>query len=384
MPNLQTLRNHQNCLLDILGGPSSAGDDESVADLLVSQAEIADVVVLNKVDLANDVYIQKLTEIVAAINPKATVLQSAFGKIPISEILARAKGQGVAMSGIVDDHKDALLAATECTDPSCEDTGHSHSHLHASGTPDLSNTCDDPDCTDPNHSHSHAHDHSCDDPDCTDASHSHSHSHDNSCDDPDCTDPSHATSTHAGIGTYVYRARRPFHPGRLANFIRMLPVTRGLGKGTTTDVAQDTPTVRALSHVLRSKGFTWCANSDVAAMYWSQAGSNFELSLLGSWWATLDRSQWPEEAVESILQDFDNPGHDETQESFTSVGDRRQEIVFIGPGVGDSASQTLIKSALDRCLLEDSELEDYIKLRSSRQDLATMFENPFETNVKTY
>jgi G3E family GTPase len=164
----------------------------------------------------------------------------------------------------------------------------------------------------------------------------------------------------------------------------MLPVTRGLGQGTSTDLAQDTPTARALSHVLRSKGFTWCANSDVAAMYWSQAGSNFELSLLGSWWATLDRSQWPEEAVKSILQDFDDPGHDETQEVFTSVGDRRQEIVFIGPGLGDSASHTLIKSALDRCLLEDSELKEYIKLRSSRQDLVTRFETPFETNVKSY
>jgi G3E family GTPase len=422
-------------LMDIWDVGLPGSDTSGVAELLVSQTETADLVLLNKVDLATEDYIAQVQDIVRAINPRATLIRTKFGVIPLKNVLAVAKGEGVVLAGIVDDHQDALLAASngqaehssDCAEPDCADSSHSHAHAHDDAkVTDLSSACTEPDCADSSHSHAHAHVHddakvvdlssACTEPDCADSSHSHAHSHDaakvadqssactepdctdtghshsheHACDDPDCTDASHthseASETYAGIGSFVYRARRPFHPGRLASFLTNLPIARGLPGGVSEEakVSVTKDASRALGSVIRSKGFTWCADSHGAAMYWSQAGSSFDLNILGSWWATLDRSQWPAEAVSTILKDFDDVNHEEGDAACSSVGDRRQEIVFIGPTLEASANQALIRSALDQCLLDDAEWKGYVEYRSSKSELTDRFPNRFTTNVLTY
>ena len=123
-----------------------------------------------------------------------------------------------------------------------------------------------------------------------------------------------------GISSFVYRARRPFHPERLAKSLE------SLWKG-----------------VLRSKGFLWlaCKNSEILA--WSQAGSNITFEPSGLWWASrmagLAR-QTPE--VQSwVRSHWAEP-----------YGDRRQEIVFIGVDLDREA----VTRTLDSCLLTDQEL----------------------------
>jgi G3E family GTPase len=122
-----------------------------------------------------------------------------------------------------------------------------------------------------------------------------------------------------GISSFVYRARRPFHPGR---FWRCL---HGEWPG-----------------VLRSKGFFWLASRPRVALQWSQAGGACAYEAAGTWWADTPTPEWPTDpdAVREIMRDW--------QDGF---GDRRQELVFIGQDMDETA----ITAALDACLLSDLE-----------------------------
>eukprot|EP00980_Cylindrotheca_fusiformis_P005959 scaffold1264_cov73-Cylindrotheca_fusiformis.AAC.3 len=209
----------------VMGRMNEDPNDEGngVADLLVSQTETADLVVLNKCDLIEDEQeLDQLEEIVRALNPKATVLTTEFGRLPVSKVLAVAKGKGSSMAGVVDDHRDAVESAerrnplkaskndvemmVDCTDPDCTDSSHSHSHdhHHVEGSSAHSHDHDHHQqpttTTTSNEVSSHAaHSHDHDDRDSKASSHSHSHEHSHSsssCDDPNCTDPSHSHSHH--------------------------------------------------------------------------------------------------------------------------------------------------------------------------------------------
>mmetsp|Transcript_24301 Transcript_24301/g.58673 ORF Transcript_24301/g.58673 Transcript_24301/m.58673 type:complete len:666 (+) Transcript_24301:156-2153(+) len=374
-----------------------------VCDLLVEQTEVADVVLLNKIDILQG-ELEDIKQVITALNPRANIISTSFGKVnDLDECLAVSKGEGVAMEGVVDDHKDYVLAAEtqNCADPECTDPLHTHDHSHSHHHSDSHNdhssdeqledstSCVDSDCTDTSHDHSHSHSldtatraggqsddtSSCTDPDCTDTSHGHSHSH------------SSDTTTHAGIGSFVYRARRPFHPSRLLSILQKLPVVRGVPPEESSAIdSTDGSANKAFGQVLRSKGFAWTSDSNVKALYWSHAGSSFEMQCLGRWWATLPKQQWPEEAKDSILADFDSLDHNEAAASPTTstVGDRRQEIVFIGPGIGSLESQTCIKSTLDSCLLKDEEWDMFRSERDDEALLSTNFQNPLQTRMLTY
>jgi G3E family GTPase len=431
----------------VMAGFSAADtrdEQNGVADLLVSQTETADLVVLNKIDLVSEEEIAKLQDIVRALNPRAKIVTTSYGKLPVTSVLAVAKGQGVVVAGAVDDHRDYVMAALDstlaieedCAEPDCTDSSHSHSHSpNEHATTPAAEDCAEPDCTDSSHSHSHSpNEHAttdaaedCAEPDCTDSSHSHSHSHNEhattdaagsepectdpshshshddhaaaaeACLEPECTDPSHSHShthshqqegVHAGIGTFVYRARRPFHPGRLVSFLHQLPVVRGIPEANTSNdessLEVSSQASETLQACLRSKGFIWCADSHVSAMYWSHAGSSFELSCLGQWWATLPRDQWPPEVDAYVLQDFDIAAHDDATNP-VGVGDRRQEVVFIGPDYANSGDcQSQIRETLNRCLLDDEEYNEYKSIESDESKLKARFANGIESKLATY
>jgi hypothetical protein len=104
-------------------------------------------------------------------------------------------------------------------------------------------------------------------------------------------------------------------------------------------------------------------------MYWSHAGSSFELSCLGQWWATLPRDQWPDDVDDYVLADFDYPDHDDIANPI-GVGDRRQEVVFIGTKYASHANQELIIASLNQCLLSDDEYKEYQAVVENKQDSA--------------
>jgi len=124
-----------------------------------------------------------------------------------------------------------------------------------------------------------------------------------------------------GIRSFVYRARRPFHPERLNDFFN----SEWVG-------------------VLRSKGFFWLATRMKEAGAWSQAGPACRVTRAGLWWAGVPTSAWPKdpEAVARIHEDWQAP-----------FGDRRQELVLIGMGMDEEA----LRAGFDGALLTDEEWE---------------------------
>ena len=138
----------------------------SVVDLLVEQVECADVLLLNKKDLVSEKQMDRLAEIMRALNPTAIVKQCEFGDAALNEVLGVAGEEGAARIGPVDEHKVAVAASKGAA-------------------------CDDPACTDPSHLHAHdAHDHAAKE-EHSHASHDHAHAKEEDCTDPTCTDPTH-------------------------------------------------------------------------------------------------------------------------------------------------------------------------------------------------
>lgn len=124
-----------------------------------------------------------------------------------------------------------------------------------------------------------------------------------------------------GISSFVYSARRPFHPERFYRHLHEDEWENGT--------------------LLRSKGFFWLASRPDHAGSWSQAGGIMRHGLAGRWWASVPEDQWPEEYLEDIREHWQEP-----------YGDCRQELVFIGQNL--DAEQ--VCRELEACLLNDAEL----------------------------
>jgi len=123
-----------------------------------------------------------------------------------------------------------------------------------------------------------------------------------------------------GIRSFVYQARRPFHPERFFALVE-----------------SEWP------GVIRSKGFFWLASHPTLAGSWSQAGAVARHGPAGYWWAAMPADQWPqdEESVAMIRSKWDD-----------SVGDARQELVLIGIDMDEPG----LRARLDACLLSDEEM----------------------------
>ncbi|WP_441339431.1 GTP-binding protein [Phenylobacterium sp.] len=117
-----------------------------------------------------------------------------------------------------------------------------------------------------------------------------------------------------GVSTFVYRARRPFHPERLKALFE-----------------QEWP------GVWRSKGFLWLATRMSKAGAWSQAGAAMTFEWGGYWWAAIPPERRPtdEESRQAISQHWRAP-----------YGDRRQELVLIGKDMDEAALTALFDAAL--------------------------------------
>ena len=122
-----------------------------------------------------------------------------------------------------------------------------------------------------------------------------------------------------GIGSFVYRARRPFHPERLWR-------------------AVDT----GLPGVLRAKGFFWVATRPDLVGTWSQAGQLLEVNPGGYWYASSAPEHWDvDDEQRQVILDLWHP----------ELGDRRQEIAIIGQGLNQAA----LTAMLDACLVTEEE-----------------------------
>ena len=126
-----------------------------------------------------------------------------------------------------------------------------------------------------------------------------------------------------GVGSFVYRARRPFDPQRFQAFVN----TTWPG-------------------LIRAKGHFWLATRPDWVGEFSLAGAVAHVGAMGFWWAAVPRGRWPEETV------FRERLHSVWTEVW---GDRRQELVFIGRDMDRAA----ITAALDACLAGPAEVPHF-------------------------
>lgn len=122
-----------------------------------------------------------------------------------------------------------------------------------------------------------------------------------------------------GIGSFVFRARRPLHPARFWAFLN-----------------SEWP------GVLRSKGYFWLATRMDWAGELHQAGAALQHQAAGFWWSSPLATLPDDPAIRIELMRDWHP----------QFGDRRQELVFIGIDMDEAA----IRARLDRCLLDDHEM----------------------------
>ncbi|KMO31227.1 4-hydroxytetrahydrobiopterin dehydratase [Methylobacterium variabile] len=118
-----------------------------------------------------------------------------------------------------------------------------------------------------------------------------------------------------GISSFVYRARRPFHPEKFNAFIN-----------------------QTWPGLIRAKGHFWLATRAEWVGDFSLAGAVARTGGMGFWWAAVPRGRWPDHSEWRQL----------LNQHWSEVwGDRRQELVFIGTNLDEGA----IRVALDACLV---------------------------------
>ena len=135
-----------------------------------------------------------------------------------------------------------------------------------------------------------------------------------------------------GITSFVYRARRPFHPTRWWNAMQL-----------------------TWPGVLRSKWLFWIASRPDLIGLWSQAGGAGSVRWIGRWYVAMPETEWPDDEAE----------HRRIEGSWDAeFGDRTQELVVIGRHM-DRISLT---SMLDECLLTDEEWRQGLAAWSRAED----------------
>lgn len=78
-------------LLEQRGETAGPDDQRSLAALLTEQIEFADVVVVNKIDLANAARREEITALIKALNPVAELVFAERGQVPLRRILNTAR-----------------------------------------------------------------------------------------------------------------------------------------------------------------------------------------------------------------------------------------------------------------------------------------------------
>ena len=130
-----------------------------------------------------------------------------------------------------------------------------------------------------------------------------------------------------GIGSFVYRRKKPFHPNRFLEFIQhTFP-----------------------KNIIRSKGLFWIASRPDQALVWSSAGGSLKTDPAGVWWDSMPFSERINYA------DFVNNQQMIESEWSSDFGDRKIELVFIGQQLDVSA----ITKKLDECLLNQEEVSEW-------------------------
>merc|ERR1712088_1108428 len=172
------------------------------------------------------------------------------------------------------------------------------------------------------------------------------------------------------ITSFVYRARKPFHPGRLSQMVdryfskpvfpseceheaKLTPEQKKKAEEEFQELQKEALVKQerrneTMGELLRSKGFFWLATSHDIIGGWQQAGNVIRIEAQSPWLCKI-KDVWEGTASEvHVMKDIKKEDGEEWE-----YKDRRQEIVFIGHGM----KADVIRKLLDDCLLTEEEME---------------------------
>lgn len=267
--------------------PVDGDETRPLSELLTEQIEFASVILLNKGDLVETSSLDRIEDVLSELNPAAAVHRTVHGDVAPALVLETGgfdPERLAASSGW-----QRALGGPDTVGESGHD-GEGHSAMREAQT------------------HHHVHDHDHVPHDGSHGEHDHDHDHDH---------PS--PEERYGVSSFVFRARRPFHPERFEAFLRALPPA-----------------------VIRAKGRFWVAGRPDVALLLSQAGRVVRVEVAGEWLAARP-------SVERELYRSNRPD----LEWHERWGDREHGLVFIGTDIDEAA----IRSELDAALVRDEELE---------------------------
>lgn len=266
-------------------------DEDDIENLVIQQIEFCNIILLNKADEVEPHELERIKQILRALQPKAEIIECNYGDVELNKILN---------TNLFDFEKVATSAAwineIENHHPDEEDEEeehHHHEHHHHDDDDDDDEVC--PEC-----GHHHHHDEHCH---CG----CHHHHHDGE-----------GEAEEYGIGTFVYYRRQPLNLSEFDHFVaRLWPKT-----------------------IIRAKGICYFKGEEDICYVFEQAGKQVKLQSVGQWYATMPKNELERfmEQNEGLRRDWDE-----------QYGDRMQKLVFIGQHMDREAITTL----LDACLVKE-------------------------------
>ena len=268
-------------------------DEEDLASLVIQQIEFCNIILLNKAAEVEPKELDKLKQIIRAIQPKAEIFECNYGDVDLDDIVNTHKFdfEKVATSaGWIQEIEAERNGKHHDEDDDEEEEHHHHGHDH--------------DEHDHVHHHHEEHDH-----EEHDHVHHHHHHHDHD------HDHEGGEVEEYGIGTFVYYNRKPFDLALFDEF-----------------VARKWP-----RDVVRAKGICYFSDERDMCYVFEQAGKQKTVKQAGQWLATMPKPQLDELLAreEQLRKEWD-----------AKVGDRMIKIVFIGQHLQKEA----ICAELDKCL----------------------------------
>ena len=269
--------------------------EEDIENLVIQQIEFCNIVLLNKASEVEPAELQRIKEIVKALQPKAEIIECNYGDVDLDKIIntnlfnfEKVATSATWINEIEGHHEE-----------DDDDDDHDEHHHHHDD--------DDDDEHDEHGEHHHHHDDDDDDEHDEHDEHHHHHHHHHHHEGGEVEE--------YGIGTYVYYARRPMNISLFDDF-----------------VARKWP-----KNVIRAKGICYFADEYDTCYLFEQAGKQIQLKNVGQWYATM-----PKHELDVFM--MQNPGLQRDWDA--EYGDRMQKLVFIGQHIDKAA----IKAALDACL----------------------------------
>ena len=233
-------------------------DEEDIENLVIQQIEFCNVVLLNKAAEVEPSELERLRQIVRAIQPKAEILECNYGDVDLNKLIAPRDFDFNAVAGSATWVQEVEKHHEEDDD-------------------------DDDDHDDDDHHHHHEHHHDHDHHDHEEHGHHHHHHHDHEGGEVE----------EYGIGTYVYYRRAAFNLGLFDEF-----VARKWPKG-----------------IIRAKGICWFRDEPQTCYVFEQAGRQVSIRNAGQWYATMPKDELMQlfEREPGVVQDWDERYGDRMQ-----------------------------------------------------------------------